>query len=325
MANRRPFMGIVYLLAAFTLAGTSVIAARFVADHLGAFTITAVSLLFAMACLVPLCGRKLLSQVRTLRLPQLLALALQALCGIFLFRLFLLYGLARTSASEAGILTGATPAITALLAAVALKERLYGAKLIGILCTVAGISAIQGILSPGAGMTLSHVGGNLLVLCAAASESIFNVLSRRFAVRTEAGDQQAMDPLVQTTLVVGIALALSAVPALFEQPLARLQALELTQWLALFWYGAFVTALAFLCWYHGIRRCGAVTAAAFCGMMPLTAMVLSALVLREHLQWPQWVGGGLVVLGMVVIALPGQRAYAGHATVPASPAPPGGH
>ncbi|WP_242975783.1 EamA family transporter [Desulfosporosinus sp. FKB] len=61
-----------------------------------------------------------------MNLPSSFALVfLVPLCGIFLFRMFLLRGLDYTSAGEAGILAGATPAITALLAMMALKEPVY--------------------------------------------------------------------------------------------------------------------------------------------------------------------------------------------------------
>ncbi|EGW40222.1 putative membrane protein [Desulfosporosinus sp. OT] len=67
------------------------------------------------------------------------------------------------------------------------------------------------------------------------------------------------------------------------------------------WYGLFVTALAFVFWYAGIKRCGAFTAAAFSGMMPFTSMLLSVIILGEHPGWQQWLGGILVIFGMVLI------------------------
>ena len=45
---------------------------------------------------------------------QWLLLLAQAFLGIFLFRMFLLLGVRHTSTSEAGILTGAIPAMTAI-------------------------------------------------------------------------------------------------------------------------------------------------------------------------------------------------------------------
>lgn len=48
----------------------------------------------------------------------------QSLFGSFLFRVFLTEGLQHIGTAEAGIITGATPAITALLTWVMLREKL---------------------------------------------------------------------------------------------------------------------------------------------------------------------------------------------------------
>lgn len=290
-----------YLFCTFSLAGTSVISARFVAGKLGIFTIAAVSLFFAVTFLVPLCGKQLVRYIRLMSWHHLLYLLLQALCGIFLFRVFLLTGLRYTSAGEAGILTGASPAITAILAMVLLKEKLSSKKIAGILCTVAGVLIIQGVFMPGKGLLLEHIGGNMLVFCGAACESIFNTLSRVLAVRTSADLKETSSPIVQTTIVSGIALLFCLIPALFEQPLRKLSQISLMDWIALLWYGVIVTALAFICWYAGIKRCNAFTAAAFSGLMPFTAMLLSILVLGESVDYRQWLGGFFIIMGMLLI------------------------
>ena len=56
----------------------------------------------------------------------------------------LLYGLLHTSSAEAGILTGATPAFTVILAGLMLKESMNRTKLVGVLSTVGGVIVIQG-------------------------------------------------------------------------------------------------------------------------------------------------------------------------------------
>jgi len=300
--DRTKLKGAAFLTGAFTLAGTSVVCARIVSGLLGTFTITAVSMVCALLFLAPLCGKRLPQAIRGMSPGDWLSTALQALIGIFLFRFLLLNGVALTSAAEAGILTGATPAITAMLAWILLKERINAVSLAGIAATVSGVLLIQGLMSPGHALTAGHFWGNMLVLGAAASESTFNILSRVFAVKGKAR-QRNTDPLAQTTLVAAIALALCLFPALFEQPVQRLQNLGVTGWLALIWYGVFVTALAFICWYAGIKRCPASMAAAFSGMMPLTGLVLSVTLLGENAGWAQWLGGALVMLGMALIGL----------------------
>lgn len=295
--------GPLFLTAAFALAGSSVVSARLLSGHVGTFTITAVSLGFALLVLLPLCRGKLLQAIRQLTFSAGVMIVLQALFGIFLFRLLLLQGMARTSTAEAGLLTGATPAVTASLAWIFLKERVSARSLIGVLCTVGGVLLIQGLAS--SRLSVEHLWGNLLVLGAAASESVFNIFSRISAVK--AAKAVPLDPFVQTTFVSALALVFCMIPMLFEQPLTALGTIGLTEWLALVWYGVFVTALAFICWYAGIKRCAASKAAAFTGMMPFTSLMLSVLLLGEKAGVEQWAGGALVILGMVLIGINKKR------------------
>ena len=300
-------LGKLYLTGAFSLAGTSVVAARIVTGKLGVFTIAAVSMLFALMLLVPLCFPKLLETIRTITVRQLFAVARQAFFGMFLFRFLLLNGIARTSALEAGILTGVTPAITAFLAWALLRESVGFRALFGIFVTVIGGLLVQGLTKQNSALSSGHLIGNLLVIGAAASESVFNILCRSSALKKAAAGTP-LDPLVQTTLVTLFALLFCLIPAAFEQPLQRLSQIGLTEWTSLLWYGVFVTALAYLCWYAGIKRSGAFTAAAFSGLMPLTSMLLSTLLLRESTNSLQWLGGGCVIAGMLLIGLRKRRA-----------------
>jgi len=292
--------GFFYLTCAFGLAGTSVVAASFVNGELGTFTITSMGLLISLICLLPFCLGKLPTTIRSLSARDWLLLICQALFGVFLFRMFLLHGLIRTSSSEAGILTGATPAITAVFAMLLLREKMGAIRILGVLGTVFGIFLIQGLFLPGSHFASEHIHGNMLVLCAAGCESLFNILSRASAVR---GDkkQGKIHPVVQTALVSAMAWMMSLIPSLREQPLSSLAAIGWQGWLALVWYGPVVTALAFVCWYAGIRRCSASTAAAFSGMMPFTALILSVWLLKEETGWHQWAGGLMVIAGMVLI------------------------
>ena len=299
-------LGTLFFVGAFSLAGTSVVAARFVSGKLGVFTIAFFSMLFALLLLLPLSWKKLRIEMKSMTAQNALSVLLQAIFGMFLFRLLLLNGVSRTSTLEAGILTGATPAITAVLAWALLRESVGWRAVSGILATVLGVFLVQGIADTGLKLSATHLIGNLLVLGAAASESVFNILSRKSVLKKEASGAP-LDPLVQTTLVSVASLLLCAVPAAFEAPVARLAAIGLLEWSSLIWYGVFVTALAYLCWYSGIKRCGAFTAAAFSGLMPLTSMLLSILLLQERTSVFQWLGGACVIAGMMLIGANGKQ------------------
>lgn len=304
---KRSKWGPVFLFLAFLQAGTSVVAARFLTGHLGVFTITAVSLLLAILFLLTVRLKRLMQTVRKLTGKELFFLLLQAVFGIFLFRLCLFQGLMYTSSAEAGMLTSAAPAMTAIMAVVILKEKPTVQKLAGILLTLAGVLLIQRAAAGGTGFTKEHLWGNVLVICAAACEALFSILSKVFFQSGEQAQRSPMDPAVQTILVSFMAMVACMVFAAGENPLARLAVLPPSGWLALLWYGVFVTALSYICWFAGILRSSALTAAAFSAMMPFTAALLSVLILHEKLALMQIIGGVLIMGGMVWLGMGGKR------------------
>lgn len=297
----RRMKGKLYLLGAFSLAGTSVITGHILAMKLSIFTITAISLGIVLICLFPFYATKTVQTIRMLTKNDGIMILFQAVFGIFLFRTFLLFGVNLTSTVEAGILTGTTPAITSLLAFFFLKERFSGITVLGIGCTIAGIILLQGINLFSAQFSVGHILGNALIICAAVSESTFNIISRKHKARAHDEPAVQLHPMVQTLLVSAIAFVLSIVPALWEFPLASIQELGGKEWFALFWYGLVVTALAFVFFYEGVKRCDAYTTAAFSGMIPLTSMLLSLLLLKEKIECAQWIGGLLIILSMALI------------------------
>lgn len=297
--------GKIYLFLGFSLAGTSVVTGRILSGKLGTFQITALSLGILLLALLPFYGRRAWQTARSLTRADWRMLVLQAVFGIFLFRVFLLFGVNRTSTAEAGLLTGATPAVTSVLAFFFLKEALNRRTVLGVACTVTGIVLLQGVSPLSLQFDGSHLAGNLLILCAAASESIFNVISRRHSAGSQSHAGADINPLVQTMLVSAFAFTLSLGPAIYLEP-AALTSLVFADWLALVWYGLVITALAFVFFYAGVKRCNAYTTAAFSGMMPMTSMLLSLLVLKETINMGQWVGGALIIASILLIAGKGE-------------------
>lgn len=288
--------GYFFLTGAFSLAGTVVITARLLCGKLGVFTIGAGGLFFAVLAILPFRIGSIARAARDYSAKDWAHMVFQAATGIFLYRMFMLLGLERTSTLEAGLLLGATPAITIALARIFLKERFTPLKLAGLGCTCAGIAALQADFGSAVPFPWEHFGGNTLVLCAAACESCFNVFSRRDSLRRDAS------PIDRTACVAAIAFALCLVPALFESPAESIAALDVSGWLGLMWYGLGATAIAYVMFYAGISRCDAGTAAAFSGMIPFTAFLLSVLALGERAGLLQILGGVFVIAGIVMIS-----------------------
>ncbi len=293
-------MGRLYLTTAFVLAGSSVVAASFISGYLPPFTTTFFSLVFASLTALLVCGRKMYRIGKRLSKRTWLAISLQALFGSFLFRVFLTLGLQHIGSAEAGIITGATPAITAVFTWVMLRENPRMRTIIGIFLTFAGIMMVQGFPFE---LSLDNLQplGTILVLCAAACESFFTTLSRK--IHTDSQDEEPLPPIIHAGYVSFISMALCLIPALIERPWAKLITLPVSGWLALAWYGSIVTIVAFACMFAGAKRCDGYTIAAYAGIIPVSAAGLSVIVLKETMNFYQIIGCALVVFATAVISM----------------------
>ncbi len=224
---------------------------------------------------------------------------MQALFGNFLFRVFLAFGLRYIGSAEAGIITGATPAITALFTWIILRERFSALTVTGILITLAGILLVQGFPFETSLQGLQPIGA-VLVLCSAACESLFTILARKLHVDSDT--EQALPPVLHAGYVSILALALCLVPTLIERPWGQLARLPVSGWLALVWYGSVVTVVAFACIFAGAKRCSGYTIAAFTGVMPVAAAVLSVVILKETINAYQIAGCAFVVFATALIS-----------------------
>lgn len=292
-------MGRLFLTTAFVLAGSSVVAASFVSAYIPPFATTFFSLVFASLTAVVIYGKKMYSAAKQLSKRTWAVIALQAIFGSFLFRVFLTIGIQYIGATEAGIITGATPAITALFTWLILREHINIRTIVGILITFIGLLLVQGFPFKTTFENFQPL-GTVLVLGSAACESLFTTLSRKIHVSEQREDM--LPPSVHAGLVSIFAMFLCLIPTLIESPWAAMAKLPVSGWLALVWYGSIVTIVAFTCMFAGAKRCDGYTIAAFAGVIPISSTILSVIILRETISIYQIAGCTLVVLATLVIS-----------------------
>lgn len=288
------FSAALCLASAMVIVGSSVVAGRIMIAGLPLFFASSLRFALAAAVLWPL--------VRVLEggLPRLsrrtwLILALQALCGSFLFTVCLLYGLKWTSPAAAGIVTSTTPACVGVIAWLAFREWPGRAEIAGILFAVAGIMALN-LAGAGPGLAGANpLAGSLLVLAAVLCESCFLLL--RKAVR------EPLSPLAASFLVSLLGLAWFAPFGLAEGAHAGLAAVPASAWWAVAYYGLVVTVGAYLLWFAGVVRVPAQTAGVFTALMPLSALATGWLLLGQAPGAGEVLGCLLVLAGLGCLSL----------------------
>lgn len=279
------------LTVAMILVGSSVVAGEIMIRHFPIHLGSLLRFTLASAIIAPIW------LLKEGGLPRLhprswLILVGQTLCGSVLFTIFVLYGLRWTSPASAGIITSTTPACMGLLAWIILGERPGGRVLAGIVISVAGIAVLN--LSGARGDGAGSWAGNLFVAAAVVVESLF------LLVRKSIRDQ--LSPLAVSSLITLLA-------TLFFMPLGLWQAanfsfagLPLEAWWCVLYYAVPVTIIAYLCWFAGVTRVPAGVAGIFTGVLPVSALLISALFLGQAVTRAQLFGCGLAMLSIVLIS-----------------------
>ncbi|MGI9248378.1 MAG: DMT family transporter [Woeseiaceae bacterium] len=212
--------------------------------------------------------------------------------NIFPF-LLIVWGQKEIESGLAAILTAAAPIFTVIVAGVWLKdEPVTRPKLLG---AVLGLIGVIILIGPSA---LAGLDANLLaqlaVLGAALSYAIAGVYARRFP-------RMNIDPIVAAAgqlLMSSLIIILFA--SMFEAPNQLIES-SATVWMAVGLMAVFSTALAYILYFRLLASAGATNAILVTLLIPVTAILLGALILDERLQWPHFLGMAVIGLGLSVI------------------------
>ena len=282
------YRAVAMLIGAMSLAGSSVVVGKMLVATVPVFVAAFGSLLVAFIGILPLM-RGRFGELPLLTAREWMYLFLQGLCGIVLFRVFTLYGLHMTGAVQAGIITGATPAVLAVLSLLLLGERLSGRMAAGIVLAVSGCMVINVFAVGGEGE--NNMFGSLLVGAAVVCEALFTIFRKRIC--------HSVSAITNTAVLIFCSLLLLAAPAVMEFG-AMTTGLSTAAVLAIIYYGVFATVLAYLLWTAAVGKVSGATAGAATAAMPASSVLLAVLVLGEPPHWQHLVGCLLIVGGILV-------------------------
>ncbi|HEX7926400.1 MAG TPA: DMT family transporter [bacterium] len=220
-----------------------------------------------------------------------------AFTGMFLFSIFLLYGLRLTTATEGGIIISTAPALLGLMAFLFMGEHFTRWRGLAIAFAVLGmiVLRVSGNGEGGSGSLL----GNLLVFGATIGEALFSALGKPLAGR--------LSPLAIATYVTFAGLVMFLPFAVWEAWGYNFAAVPLHAWLPIVYYGVAITAGAFFFWYWGLAQVPASTAAVFLGILPVSAVLLSYGLLGEQFRWGHVFGLAAVLAGIACVTVPEWR------------------
>ncbi len=249
----------------------------------------------ALIVLTPLAARGAWTH-RALVRRHFWQLAILGALGMAAYQSLAYYAARTVTATTLGLLLGTMPLMTILLSAAVFRAWPTPMVWFGALLSFAGLVLLISGGDPAA--LLSHgVGvGELMMLGAALSYAVYNILLKRWAL-----------PLpTWVSLYVQILVGLS----LLLTPFLLAPSVQITARNAplILYAGLFASALAPGLWNWSLPRIGAARIAVFMNLSPLFTAVLAVAMLGERLGPVDVVGGALIVAGVVLAQSRGRKA-----------------
>jgi drug/metabolite transporter (DMT)-like permease len=193
----------------------------------------------------------------------------------------------------ASILNATTPLFTVIVMAVSGEERLSPQRVAGVTIGLLGVIVLRG----GFGLDLAGQGAGIaLCLAAALSYGVAALLARRHLAKSP--------PLATATFQLMASSAMMAVIAGIVDRPWQLALPGTSAWLAVIGLAALSTALAYIVFFQILRRSGATNVMLVTLLIPLTAILLGALVLGETISAREIIGA--VVIGSALLVIDGR-------------------
>lgn len=289
------------LVTAAVVWGGSIVGQKF---SLGSFSAVEVSVLRglgALAILIPLWWWQESGTVKfsTRDVGVFFALGL----GVLGNHLLTLFGLRYIGAAAAGVIIGASPVITALLSSLLIRDVPFSAVWAGCALSFAGVALVSAGGGDAAVGKNPWLGGTLVVL-GLVSWALYTIGGRRTMER--------FSPLTVNWTTLGLSLLLQ-IPLLWtdqKMVVAGVASVPLSGWVALAYLIVFATALGQQAWLYGVQGVGPSRAGVFINLIPVSALVFSALILGERIGLKEIAGIVLILAGVWLVNWQSARASA---------------
>lgn len=214
--------------------------------------------------------------------------------GVLGNHLFTLVGLRYIGAAAAGIIIGASPAITAFLSSLILRDVPFRAVWAGCAISFAGVA----LVSAGGGDAVAGENpwlGGLLIILGLASWALYSIGGRRTMER--------FSPLTVNWTTLGLSLVLQ-IPLLWTDQkmlVTGAASVPFSGWMALLYLIVFATALGQQAWLYGVQGVGPSRAGVFINLIPVSALVFSVLILGESIGLKEVAGIVLILTGVWLV------------------------
>ncbi|MDX1991318.1 MAG: DMT family transporter [bacterium] len=202
-----------------------------------------------------------------------------------------------STAVNGSLVTSASPAFILIFAALLLRERLTAQRIAAVVLATLGVLVIIDLRQADFGSATFQ--GDVALAVAAITWGLYSVLVRKVSAQT--------DTLVVTffAFLGGLCLVLPA--AGIELSRRTVGQIDFGVILGILYLGIVSTAAAMWLWNRAFALVDASVASLFFFAQPLVGALLAAIFLNQPMTPAKWIGGGLIVAGVLLALYPVER------------------
>lgn len=216
-----------------------------------------------------------------------------ALFGVLGFTAFMLYGMKLVSGVTGSVVMSTTPAVTAVLSIIFFKDQVTWKKILALVLAIAGVLLLQ---LKGGGQQLNNTHpwlGVLLIFAAVCCEASYTLIGKALTKNYPPEEISGLSALIAVICFIPFCI--------WQFPQVHLEKVTPINLGYLAAYGLITMGLGSVLWYKGVSKVEGSIAASFMGVMPVSALVLSYLLLHEDFNWVHLVGFALVFAGVLLM------------------------
>ena len=254
--------------------GGAFVAGKMITREVGPYSAAFLRFVIASAMLLVLTWR-IEGKLPKVKGWHIIGIIVLGMTGIFSYNVCFFMGLKLIEASRASVIIANNPVLIALLSCVFFKEKLTLVRIIGIGLSVFGAiivvskGDIAGVIQGGVGR------GEMLIFCCVLSWVTYSLVGKTM--------MDKFSPLVLVTYSSIVGTAALAIPAFYEGVVGDVGSLSGMGWLSIVYLSVMGTVIAFVWFYQGVQRIGPTRAGLFINFVPIFAVLLSFVLLKEPL------------------------------------------
>lgn len=216
-----------------------------------------------------------------------------ALFGTLGFTAFMLYGMKLSTGVTGSAIMSTTPAVTAIFSVIFFKDKITWKKIVALVLAIAGVLILQWGSQSDAQSNSQTWLGVLLIFAAVCCEASYTLMGKALTKSYPAEEISGLSALIAIVCFIPFCI--------WQWGQLDLEKITVGSWLALSIYGLITMGVGSVLWYKGVSQVEGSIAASFMGVMPVSALVLSYVLLHEKFRWVHLAGFALVFLGVLLM------------------------